>query len=185
MAATLYVRQKQRAIVEFLYCENETMGNIHKRFRNVYGDDAVDRSTVSRWAHTFSGESGHANIRDSPRTGSSHTAQTPDNVQRVNDMVLEDKRVTLKEMSIELGIGEASVCRILKQLGLKKLCKVGSEHNDRCPQRNPLTPYSPGAAPSDYLLFGKLKESHRGTRLKDVDALITAAKRSLRDYVEK
>jgi hypothetical protein len=30
------------------------------------------------------------------------------------------------------------VCRILKQLGLKKsLCKVGSKDVDRCPQRNP------------------------------------------------
>jgi hypothetical protein len=37
-------------------------------------------------------------------------------------MVLGDKRVTLKEMSVKLGIEEASVCRILKQLGLKKVC---------------------------------------------------------------
>jgi hypothetical protein len=35
----------------------------------------------------------------------------------------------------------------------KRLCKVGSEHVDRRPQRNPLTPYSPGVAPSDYHLF--------------------------------
>jgi hypothetical protein len=34
-------------------------------------------------------------------------------------------------------------------------------------------------APSDYDLFGKLKESLRGTRFED-DALITAAKRWLR-----
>jgi hypothetical protein len=30
--------------------------------------------------------------------------------------------VPLKEMSVKLGIGEASVCRILKQLGSKKVC---------------------------------------------------------------
>jgi hypothetical protein len=35
------------------------------------------------------------------------TAQTPDNVQRVNGMVLEDRRATAKEMSVQLGIGEA------------------------------------------------------------------------------
>jgi hypothetical protein len=53
-------------------------------------------------------------------------------------MVLEDGRVTVKEMSIQLGIGEESVCSILKWLGLKKsLCKLGSEDFDRCPQRNP------------------------------------------------
>jgi hypothetical protein len=37
-------------------------------------------------------------------------------------MVLEDNRVTVKEISVKLGIGESSMCRILKQLGLKKVC---------------------------------------------------------------
>jgi hypothetical protein len=38
MAAALEVREKQRALVEFLCCENEIMGSIHKRLKNVYGD---------------------------------------------------------------------------------------------------------------------------------------------------
>jgi hypothetical protein len=88
MAAALDVRQKQRAVIEFLCFENETVENIHKRLKNVYGDDAVDGSTVSLWAHQYSGFSLHR-----------HTARTPDNVQHVNDMVLEDRRVTVKEMS--------------------------------------------------------------------------------------
>jgi transposase len=98
MAAVLDVRQKQRGLIEFLCCENETVGNIHKRLKNVQGGDAVGRSTVSRWARRLSGESGHANIRGSPRTGRPHTAQTPDNVQRVNNMVLEVRRVTVREI---------------------------------------------------------------------------------------
>ncbi|PSN54517.1 hypothetical protein C0J52_10215 [Blattella germanica] len=83
MAATLDIRQKQRAVIEFLCCENETVGNIHKRLKRVYGAAAVD------WASRLRDERGHANIRDNP-----HTAQTPDNVQRVNDLVLADKRIT-------------------------------------------------------------------------------------------
>jgi hypothetical protein len=35
-------------------------------------------------------------------------------------------------------------------------------------------------APSDYHLFVKLKESLRGTRFEEVDALIATAKRGLR-----
>jgi hypothetical protein len=61
----------------------------------------------------------------------------------------------------------------------KSLCTVGSEHIDRCPQRNTLMPYSNGVALSDYHLFGKLKESLCGTGFED-DALITAAKLWLR-----
>jgi transposase len=44
----------------------------------------------------------------------------------------------------------------------------------------PHPPNSPDMAPSGYHLFGKLKESLRGTRFEDDDALITATKRWLR-----
>jgi hypothetical protein len=44
MAAGLDVHQKQRAVIEFC-CEDETVENVDKRLKNVYGDDAVDRST--------------------------------------------------------------------------------------------------------------------------------------------
>jgi hypothetical protein len=35
MAAVREVRQKQRAVIEFLLCENETVGKIHKRLQKV------------------------------------------------------------------------------------------------------------------------------------------------------
>ena len=38
---------KINVLLEFLYCENETEVNIHRRSRQLYGDDSVDRSTVS------------------------------------------------------------------------------------------------------------------------------------------
>lgn len=122
MAATLDVRQKQRAVIEFLCCENETVGNIHKRLKKVYGNAAVDRSTVSRWASRLRDDSGHGNIEDSPRSGRPRTAHTPDNVQRVNELVADDRRITVNELSRYVGIGEGSVCRILKVLALKKVC---------------------------------------------------------------
>ncbi|PSN35826.1 hypothetical protein C0J52_22744 [Blattella germanica] len=74
MAATLDIRQKQRAVIEFLCCENESVGNIHKRLKRVYGAAAVDRSTVNRWASRLRDERGHANIRDNPHSGRPHTA---------------------------------------------------------------------------------------------------------------
>jgi hypothetical protein len=48
MAAGLDVHQKHRAVIKFFCCENETVGNIDKRLKNVYGDDAIDCSTVSQ-----------------------------------------------------------------------------------------------------------------------------------------
>ena len=85
------------------------------------GDDTVDRSSVIRCTSRLSGESGHANIRNFPHSCRQHTRQSPENVQHINNLILADKRMTVKELSLEMEVGEASVCRILKQLQLKNV----------------------------------------------------------------
>jgi hypothetical protein len=37
-------------VIEFLFAVKETVGNIHKRLSNVYGNVAVHRSNVGHWA---------------------------------------------------------------------------------------------------------------------------------------
>lgn len=66
MTSALDIYQKQRAILEFLCCENDIMGNIHKALEKVYGYAAVDCSTVSQLASRLHGERGLANIQDTP-----------------------------------------------------------------------------------------------------------------------
>ena len=43
----------------------------------------------------LSGESGHANGQNFPRSDRSHTAQTPDNVQYINNLILADPVVII------------------------------------------------------------------------------------------
>ncbi|KAJ4442168.1 hypothetical protein ANN_12034 [Periplaneta americana] len=43
MATACETRTKQRAVIEFLFAERETIANIHRRLQHVYGDQAVDR----------------------------------------------------------------------------------------------------------------------------------------------
>ena len=50
---------KQRCVIEFLHTEKMTPTDIH--LVNVYGDHAVDESTLRWWMVRFSsGDSGHA-----------------------------------------------------------------------------------------------------------------------------
>ncbi|KAJ4433526.1 hypothetical protein ANN_15835 [Periplaneta americana] len=136
MTAVFDNRHKQRAVIEFLCCENETVGIIHKRLKKVYGDAAVDRSTFSRWASRLSGERGQVNIRDTPRSGRPCTARSLDNVQRVNNMVVADKRVTVKELSLQvtfncpkIGLNLTSDTKktpLMRQLGQEIMGSVAS-----------------------------------------------------------
>jgi hypothetical protein len=69
MESVSNVRSKQRAVIEFLLAENESITNIHRRLTNVYGDMAVDNSTVSRWEKRLvSSEQGQVNVSDLPRS---------------------------------------------------------------------------------------------------------------------
>jgi hypothetical protein len=76
------VRLKQLVVIEFLVAEKESVTNIHRRLKNVYGDSAVDKSTVSRWDSRIAGsEKDQAELSDAPRSGRP-TAVTPALLQR-------------------------------------------------------------------------------------------------------
>jgi hypothetical protein len=65
MASDSEARHKQRAVIEFLMAEEETVGNIHKSLKNVYGYCTVNRSTVGCWAKCVrSSERGNTNLDD-------------------------------------------------------------------------------------------------------------------------
>jgi len=115
-------RQKQRAVIEFLTLEKETVGAIHKRLQMVYGDDTVDRSTVGRWARRTATEKGHADVHDRPRCGRPQSARTEATIEKANDIIMEDRRVTVTGLSLKLDVGEATVCRIIMNLGFSKVC---------------------------------------------------------------
>ena len=68
-------------------------------------------SVVCRWASSV-------NIRDFPRSGRSHTAQTLENVQCINSLILADKRVTVQELSLQMGAGESSISRIIETVAV-------------------------------------------------------------------
>jgi hypothetical protein len=48
MAYVPDTRYKQRAVIELLLAEKESVGNIHKWLCAVYGSCAVDRTTAGR-----------------------------------------------------------------------------------------------------------------------------------------
>jgi hypothetical protein len=65
VAAVHDIPQKQRAVTEFLVCENENAGNILKQVQKEYRQNTVNQSIVSRWTQKTSGEEGgHANIHN-------------------------------------------------------------------------------------------------------------------------
>jgi uncharacterized protein len=98
MAAIIDVCQKQRAVIEFLVCEKQTVEDIHMHLQKVYGNDAVDPIAVSHWTKCLYGKGGHADIQDSWHIRRPHSAQRDAVVEAVKNTIMAERSVTLKQL---------------------------------------------------------------------------------------
>lgn len=122
-SSAMSTRVKQRAVIEFLTAEKVTPTEIHRRLKAVYGDDAVDRSTVNRWVIKFRGcEPGKAIIVDETRSGRPITATDDNHRKCVDDLIQNDRRITQKRIANHIGISKERVGFIIEQLGYRKIC---------------------------------------------------------------
>lgn len=111
---------QQRAIIFFLWKEGTSSSNIAERLAAVFGDEALKRSTVYEWVARFKG--GRTSLEDDPRPGRPVSSLTNDNVAKVKDCVLQDRRSTIREISEAVGLNVFTVHQIIHdELDMRKL----------------------------------------------------------------
>ena len=121
-------KNKYRAVIEFLFLEGLKAKEIYERMLKVYKDSSPSISTVERWVAEF--KRGRTSLEDDPRPGRPKTATTPEIVEKIQDIVLENRRVTERDLVEALGISLGSVSNILTEvLGFRKLCAQWVPHS--------------------------------------------------------
>ena len=75
-------------------------------------------SSVRQWVKHFKG--GNTSIQDKPCSGRPRTASTEPNKKRVDDIIKEDRRVTLDTIATKLGIGHNAVQEVIGSLDYQK-----------------------------------------------------------------
>ena len=78
-------------MIEFLIVEGETPIRIRERLKKVYGDATVDVSTVRRWVRRCTEAEGETPFAYEKRSGRPTTAVTPRNIQRVDEIIHDDR----------------------------------------------------------------------------------------------
>ena len=98
---------RQRAVIEFLVKEEVPAAEIHQRLQRAYGSVCMGASSVRRWVKHF--KDGNTSIQDEPWSGRPRTASTERNKERIDEIIQDDRRVTVDTIARTLGIGHSAV----------------------------------------------------------------------------
>ena len=112
------VSLRQRAVIEFLVIEEIPAADIHHRLQCVYGGVCMGASGVRWWVKHF--KDGNTSIQDKPLSGRPRTASTEPHKKRVDEIIKEDRRVTLDAIATKLGIGHIAVREMIGSLDYRK-----------------------------------------------------------------
>ncbi|XP_030760797.1 protein GVQW3-like [Sitophilus oryzae] len=105
-----------RAVIKYLVLKGNTPTQIKHELDSMYGDSAPSFTTVKFWAAEFKRD--RKSLGDDERSGRPKTATTDDNIAKVHQMVLDDRRIKVREITEIMNISKERVCHIL---GMRKL----------------------------------------------------------------
>jgi histone-lysine N-methyltransferase SETMAR len=110
-----------RAVIKFFVNGGLTPNEIYSNCIKVYGDSSPSFSTIKKWAAEF--KRGRTSLEGDPREGRPKSATTPEIIEQVHDMILDERRMKVREIAETIGISKGRVGYILhEELDLKKLC---------------------------------------------------------------
>lgn len=114
-------KEEQRGVVRFLTAEGVSQQEISRRMTAVYGEHCMSLATVKRWSKRFT--EGRESCKDDPRPGQSHLAITPDTIAQVDELIRQERRISIDELAERVKISHGSVHTIIHDhLGYRLLC---------------------------------------------------------------
>lgn len=113
-------KQEVRAVIKYLYLKGKKTAEILEEMKETLGDNAPAYSTITKFIRLF--KTGHMSTEDYPITGRPIEVTTQENIDKVHDMILNDRRIHIHHIVNELELSYGVVHRIIHDhLGLVKL----------------------------------------------------------------
>ncbi|KAJ3649659.1 hypothetical protein Zmor_021386 [Zophobas morio] len=100
-----------RAVIKLLTREGISSQNIKDRLDEVYGQKSPTYSVMKEWSKRF--RMGQKSLEDDARTGRPVEMLTDNNIALVEDLVLGDRCLKVKEIAQQSGLSDTTALRIV------------------------------------------------------------------------
>ncbi|UYV67099.1 hypothetical protein LAZ67_4003889 [Cordylochernes scorpioides] len=115
--------EDQRIFIKFCVKNGFEGAKIFWMLQTAYGDTVMSRRRVFEWYKRF--KEGREETADNECSGIPSTSTTPEKVDKVLELVREDRRITVRKVADEAGISFGSTQSIIKDiLGVRRLNAV-------------------------------------------------------------
>ncbi|PNF32541.1 hypothetical protein B7P43_G02465 [Cryptotermes secundus] len=147
-------QHEQRYCIKFCQKLGDTQMETIRKIQQAFDDDAMSNSRIKEWYNRF--KDGRTAVDSEPRSGRPSTSRNENVIEQVRTLVMEDRRITVRELANEIGLIQIFVAK----------------HNILVVRQ---APYSPDMAPCDFWLFPKLKIPLKGTRFESREDIVRNA----------
>lgn len=112
-----------RHLMLFFHRQGLNAAETHRRICAVYGESALNKSTVRKWFSRF--DAGNMNLEDEPRSGRPQVG-TPD---EIISLVTSNPHLTIKEIEDTTGVSHGTVWNRLHEAGFSNKRNIWLPHD--------------------------------------------------------
>ena len=134
--AAIMISQKieQRINLKFLVKLKKPPTECFQLLKEVFGDNCMSRSQIFEWHKRFL--EGREIVEDDERSGRPVTSRTDENIKIINEIVHNDRRLSVRMMSYITNIDRETIRKILTEdLQMTKVCAKMVPKNLTCEQK--------------------------------------------------
>ncbi|KAJ4435632.1 hypothetical protein ANN_18248, partial [Periplaneta americana] len=105
-------RMEQRYCIKFCQKLGDSQSQTIRKIQQVFGEDAMGVTQIKEWFNRF--KDGRTSAESEQRCGRPQTARSAAVVERVRNLVMADRRLTVREIAEEVGVSKDSAHAILR-----------------------------------------------------------------------
>ena len=110
----------QRICIKFCVKNEIKCNKVCEMITKAYGESAMSKTRVYEWYKRF--QDGREDVEDDERLGRPSTSTTDKSVEKVKEMVMNDRRITIREVADDVGKSIGSCHEIFSNvLGMKRV----------------------------------------------------------------